>query len=150
MRAGRFSFWSIAPSRSATSIIELIEGAMGEARDGRVQYFVQRRPGAHHHGAHAAAANAVAAAAANAGAGAGDAAAGGGAVAAEPQPQPQPATPIPIALRLPVSRAERVPSLLHLTRFEILRRVRVDQIALLPLPPLLRQYLGEHQIFAEQ
>lgn len=126
INAGRFSFWSIAPSRSATSIIELIESAMGEARDGRVQYFVQRRPGAHHHADNAAA----------------EAEAAGDAHTA--------AAPIPIALRLPVSRAERVPSLLHLTRFEILRRVRLDQIALLPLPPLLRQYLGEHQIFAEQ
>ena len=135
---GRFSFWSIAPSRSATSIIELIESAMGEARDGRVQYFVQRRPGAHHHGA-------------GAGANALEAAGGGGGAGAGVEPQAQAAAaPIPIALRLPVSRAARVPSLLHLTRFEILRRVRVDQIAALPLPPLLRQYLGEHQIFAEQ
>lgn len=52
-------------------------------------------------------------------------------------------------LLYPVSRFLVVHSLAHLCRFEILLKVRKDQIDQLPLPDRLKKYLHERQYYTE-
>lgn len=60
---------------------------------------------------------------------------------------------VAVMLLEPVSRFEpkhhAFPSLAHLCRFEILKRVRCDHVDLLPLPFALRAYLKEKQFYVE-
>ncbi|KAL8596752.1 hypothetical protein ACOMHN_046369 [Nucella lapillus] len=57
--------------------------------------------------------------------------------------------PLPIQLLYPVSRFIRVPSLQHMCRFLVLRRVRRDHIDLLPVPQKVKGYLLEEQYYVE-
>ncbi|KAK7112025.1 dentin sialophosphoprotein-like [Littorina saxatilis] len=57
--------------------------------------------------------------------------------------------PLPIQLLYPVSRFCRVPSLQHMCRFLVLRRVRRDHVDLLPLPQKFKAYLLEKQYYVE-
>ena len=57
--------------------------------------------------------------------------------------------PMPLLLLHPVSRLFKVPSLHHLSRFAILKIVRRDNVADLPLPPRLVNYLLEPQYLFE-
>lgn len=58
--------------------------------------------------------------------------------------------PTRVQLLHPVSRFRQVQSLQHLSRFVILKYVRRDQIALLPLPKRLRDYLNTAHYYSEQ
>lgn len=57
--------------------------------------------------------------------------------------------PLPIQLLYPVSRFFRVPSLQHMCRFLVLRRVRRDHIDFLPVPQKVKGYLLEKQYYVE-
>lgn len=57
--------------------------------------------------------------------------------------------PMPIQLLYPISRFCRVPSLQHMCRFLVLRRVRRDHIDHLPLPQKVKAYLQEKQYYVE-
>lgn len=57
--------------------------------------------------------------------------------------------PVEVPLLYPLSRFQVVPSLRHLTRFQILSCVRRDHIDELPLPARLLDYLKQKQCYAE-
>ncbi|XP_076462065.1 uncharacterized protein LOC143294573 [Babylonia areolata] len=57
--------------------------------------------------------------------------------------------PLPIQLLYPISRFFRVPSLQHMCRFLVLRRVRRDHIDFLPVPQKVKGYLLEKQYYVE-
>lgn len=52
-------------------------------------------------------------------------------------------TPFPVRLTNPIIRFQEVPSLQHLTRLNIRRQVAPNNISLLPLPEMLKEYLTE-------
>ena len=57
--------------------------------------------------------------------------------------------PAPVQLLYPVSRFARVQSLQHACRFVILKHVRRDHVAALPLPARLLEYLMQTQYYTE-
>ncbi len=57
--------------------------------------------------------------------------------------------PIQVSLLYPISRFQRVQSLLHMCRFEILSNVRRDHVDQLPLPVQIKNYLRVKQYYAE-